>query len=322
MSESDWRPSATPATLRRRAGLLRAMRGFFEARNLLEVETPLAVRHAVTDPQLASFRLDTTPPRYLQTSPEYAMKRLLAAGSGDIWQLARVLRDDERSRLHNPEFTLLEWYRLGFDLQRIGAETCALINTLLQAGGAATRPVESLSYRDGFVRILQLDPFATATDALRARAVQEGLATGSARQATRDELLDFLVAVRVGPSLGAGHLTLLHHYPASQAALARLDPAEPQTALRFEVYADGIELANGFVELGSSDEQRARFKADLAERKRRALPLPDIDEPLLAALAQGLPACAGVAVGFDRVAMLALGAGHIDEVLAFSWEKA
>ena len=142
MSESDWRPSATPATLRRRAGLLRAMRGFFEARNLLEVETPLAVRHAVTDPQLASFRLDTTPPRYLQTSPEYAMKRLLAAGSGDIWQLARVLRDDERSRLHNPEFTLLEWYRLGFDLQRIGAETCALINTLLQAGGAATRPVE------------------------------------------------------------------------------------------------------------------------------------------------------------------------------------
>jgi elongation factor P--(R)-beta-lysine ligase len=280
------------------------------------------VRSTVTDPQLASFAVHAGPDRYLQTSPEYAMKRLLAAGSGDIWQLARVFRHEERSALHNPEFTMVEWYRRGFGLEQMALETCQLVNALLEAAGRPARAIEGLHYRDALATKPGFDPLSAPLDVLRDACLGAGLAQSSARGATRDELLDFLMAVRVGPGLGADCLTWLHHYPASQAALARLDPDDPGTALRFEVYADGVELANGFVELASVDEQRVRFKADQAERRRRSLPEPSIDESLLAALEAGLPPCAGVALGFDRVAMLALGARRIDEVVAFGWDRA
>jgi lysyl-tRNA synthetase class 2 len=182
--------------------------------------------------------------------------------------------------------------------------------------------VQWLHYRDALLPLLHHDPLTADISLLRETSLAAGLAASSAHDATRDELLDFLIALRVGPQLGHGNLTCLHHYPASQAALAQLDAQDPRTALRFEVYADGIELANGFVELARADEQRARFNADIAERRRRGLPTPDIDEALLAALDAGLPACAGVALGFDRAAMLALGASHIREVLAFDWEHA
>lgn len=318
----DWRPSATIGMLRRRAALLEATRHFFATRGVLEVETPVAVRSAVTDPQLASLAVQSRPPRYLQTSPEYAMKRLLAAGSGDIWQLARVFRDDELSTLHNPEFTMVEWYRLGFDLERIANETCGLVNALLSAAGKPERTVTWLRYADALADATGIDPLACSDDALRETSLAGGLAASSAREATRDDLLDFLIAVRVGPALGMGGLTVLHHYPASQAALARLDAGDPRTALRFEVYADGVELANGFVELASSGEQRARFEADLVARRARGLPEPQIDAALLAALEEGLPDCAGVALGFDRTAMLALDARSIGEVIAFDWDRA
>jgi lysyl-tRNA synthetase class 2 len=322
LNSGDWRPGTDIAALRLRSALLDAARSFFRNRGVLEVETPVALSHTVTDVQLESLRLAGNDPRYLQTSPEYPMKRLLAAGSGDIFQICRVFRAGERGRLHNPEFTMIEWYRQGLDLTAIMAETAALANLLLQCGGQPARPVELLSYGDAAARALGCDPLAASFETLAELAAQLGLAAQSLASANRDDLLDFLVATRVGPRLGRGQLTCLHHFPASQAALAQLDAMNPDTALRFELYADGVELANGYVELASGAEQQQRFRVDLAERKRRGLPLPAMDTRLLAALAHGLPACAGVAMGFDRVAMLALGATSIDAVLAFPWERA
>jgi lysyl-tRNA synthetase class 2 len=308
--------------LRQRAAMLDAARGFFRERGVLEVQTPVALAATVTDVQIESLRLAGAPARWLQTSPEYPMKRLLAAGSGDIFQLCQVFRAGELGRLHNPEFTMLEWYRLGMGLPGIMAETAALVGALLATGARAPGPAETLRYTTAFQRELGCDPLE-ATDVQLAQLAQaHGLAASSTSGATRDDLLDFLVATRVGPTLGRGRLTCLHHFPASQAALAQLEPTDPRTALRFELYAEGVELANGYVELANPAEQRRRFDADLAERQRRGLATPAVDERLLAALAEGLPACAGVAVGFDRVAMLALGATSIAEVMAFPWERA
>jgi elongation factor P--(R)-beta-lysine ligase len=319
---ADWRPTATLATLRQRASMLDAARQFFRERGVLEVETPVALSRTVTDVQLQSLQLTGNPPRYLQTSPEYPMKRLLAAGSGDIFQCCRVFRAGDRSRLHNPEFTMIEWYRLGFDLTAIMQETAALATALLQMVDNSPRPIEFLSYNQAFQRELGCDALGASRDELAALALQHGLVAQSIDDATRDDLLDFLLATQVGPRVGEGKLTCLHHFPASQAALARIDTEDPRTALRFELYADGIELANGYVELASPHEQTARFKADLAERQRRGLPQLAMDERLLAALEHGLPPCAGVAMGFDRVVMLALGAASIDAVLPFPWERA
>ena len=322
MSGADWRPTAAPALLRRRAALLEAARAFFRARGVLEVETPVALAATVTDVQIESIRLAGPAARYLQTSPEYPMKRLLAAGSGDIYQLCHVFRAGESGRLHNPEFTMLEWYRLGMDLPAIMNETAALAAALLAAGGRATGPVEYLDYAQAFRRELQCDVLDTPLAELAELSREHGLAPGSIASATRDDLLDFLLATKVAATLGRGRLTCLHHFPASQAALARLEPADPRTAQRFELFADGVELANGYVELADAPEQRRRFEADLAERRRRGLVEPALDTRLLAALEAGLPACAGVAMGFDRVAMLALGAGGIAEVMSFAWDGA
>ncbi len=322
LSDNPWRPSAAIDTLRRRAALLQSAREFFRERGVLEVETPVLLSATVTDPQIASLQVDLAPPRYLHTSPEYPMKRLLAAGSGDIYQVCHAFRAGERSRTHNPEFTLIEWYRSGFDLQQIMAETAALIARLLAMPGDTALGLEFLEYNDAFRRELGCDALATPTPQLAQLCAIHGLAAQAIDSAERDDLLDFLIATQVGPRLGAGKITCLHHYPASQAALAQLDAADPRTALRFEVYVHGLELANGFVELAHADEQQARFTADRAQRARRRLPDVEADARLLAALAAGLPDCAGVALGFDRVAMLATGATTIDEVMAFPWERA
>jgi lysyl-tRNA synthetase class 2 len=322
VSGISWRPSATLATLQKRALLLHAVREFFSERKVLEVETPVVLSNTVTDPQIPSLAVNLAPPRYLHTSPEYPMKRLLAAGSGDIYQVCHTFRAGERSRSHNPEFTMVEWYRGGFSLQQIMTETAALVATLLHVPGARAPAVEFLAYRDAFRRELDLDALEDPTPRLAELCVSHGLAAQSAAAATRDDLLDFLVATRIGPRLGSGCITCLHHYPASQAALAQLDAADPRTALRFEVYAQGLELANGFVELADASEQRARFAADQKLRALRGLPDIGPDPQLLAALDCGLPACAGVALGFDRVVMLATGATSIDDVMAFPWERA
>jgi lysyl-tRNA synthetase class 2 len=243
------------------------------------------------------------------------------------------VRGLEYDRLHNPEFTLIEWYRTGFTLGSLMDEVEALVRVLLGAAATA-RASERLSYREAFLRELGLDPLTASEEAL-ARAAQplgfrpappgasdeRGAAIG-APAGQRDEWLELLMATLVGPRLGRAKLTFVHGYPASQAALARLDAQDPRVAARFELYCEGIELANGFHELAAAHEQRARFERDNAERRRRRLPVAAVDERLLAALAAGLPECAGVALGFDRTLMLALGAAHIEEVLPFPTSRA
>jgi len=258
-------------------------------------------------------------PLFLHTSPEYAMKRLLAAGSGDIFQICRVYRGAERGRHHNPEFTMLEWYRLGFSLEDLMREVAELTRALL---GQSQLPMEFLTYRDAVRRHAGFDPLDSGIGELQSAAQELGLRADHARTAGRDELLDLIVGAKVGPALGAQTLTFLHRYPASQAALARLDADDPRVALRFELYYQGVELANGYHELTSGAEQRLRFAADQQARAARGLPTFALDANLLSALEAGLPDCAGVALGFDRVLMLAAGAASIDDVLAFPVERA
>jgi len=316
-----WRPTASHEVLRRRAQALATTRDFFRKRRVLEVETPALVNSPVSDVNIRSVQAQipgADRPLFLHTSPEYAMKRLLAAGSGDIYQVCRVFRGAERGRQHNPEFTMVEWYRIGFTLEHLMQEVAELVNELLGAG----LPVEYLSYRDAVQRHADFDPLEARDEVLRESARALGLDARVAGSAGRDELLDLVMGARVGPAFGTTSLTFVHRYPASQAALARLDPQDPRLALRFELYHRGMELANGYHELGNVAEQRARFDVDLQSRRARGLPAATLDRYLLAALDAGLPDCAGVALGFDRVLMLALGAANIDEVLAFPTEHA
>jgi elongation factor P--(R)-beta-lysine ligase len=324
---SDWRPTASREMLRLRAALLARSRGFFAARGVLEVDTPIVVNAPVTDVHIHSARVlleaagaGTAAPRpyFLHTSPEYAMKRLLAAGAGDIYQICHVVRALERGRLHNAEFTLIEWYRSGFSLAALMSEVEALVRELL-GGSRAAAAAERVSYREAFLRALALDPFTAPLGQLAEHARQAGY-EGAATD--RDELLELLMGTVVGPQLGRGGLTFVHAYPASQAALARLDPSDPRAAQRFELYCDGIELANGFHELTAAREQRERFERDVADRRRLRLPAAALDERLLAALEAGLPDCCGVALGFDRTLMLAAGTERIDAVLPFPIERA
>jgi elongation factor P--(R)-beta-lysine ligase len=324
---SDWRPTASREMLQLRAALLGRARGFFAARAVLEVDTPIVVNAPVTDVHIHSAQVmfeaadprDTTSrPYFLHTSPEYAMKRLLAAGAGDIYQICHVVRALERGRLHNAEFTLIEWYRLGFSLDALMSEVEALVRELL-GRSRAPPAAERVSYREAFLRALALDPFTASLTELAEHAQRAGF-DGAATD--RDELLELLMGTVVGPQLGQGDLTFVHSYPASQAALARLDPADPRAAQRFELYCNGIELANGFHELASAREQRERFEHDIAERRRLEMPVATMDEHLLAALEAGLPDCCGVALGFDRTLMLAAAAERIDAILPFPIERA
>jgi lysyl-tRNA synthetase class 2 len=303
--------------------MLASVREFFASRNVLEVDTPMVVNHAVTDLHLHAVEVNWRSGgnrRYLHTSPEYAMKRLLAAGSGDIYQLCHAFRGEERGALHNAEFTLVEWYRCGWNHVSLMREVDELLRTLLGTGaGAATRV---MTYEQAFVEFLGCNPLEDPDHVLADCARARGSDPELVRRCGRNELLDLLMAECVGPRLGLDGPVFVERYPASQAALARLDDADPRVALRFELYLHGIELANGFEELADEEQQRARFQADQAARAARGLPVPEIDELLLAALRAGLPPCAGVALGFDRVLMIAGGAREIGDVLAFSAGRA
>lgn len=320
---APWAPAASNETLRVRAELLARARAFFTARGILEVDTPLLMSCGVTDPQLHSVRAELPDGSgrqgYLQTSPEFAMKRLLAAGSGDIYQICHVFRAEEQGPLHNAEFTLIEWYRLDCSLEALMSEVDALVRELLGArAGAAS---ERVSYAELFKRSLGIDPLEDSLSSLRSSAETLGFDSRLTQQLDRDGLLDLLIGSRIGPGLGRQAPSFVHHYPASQASLARLDPVDARVALRFELYRNGIELANGFEELGDAVQQRARFSDDQRLRAERGLPVPEIDERLLAALRHGLPHCAGVALGFDRLVMLATGATQISEVMPFPMDR-
>jgi lysyl-tRNA synthetase class 2 len=315
----DWRPTASIEALRLRAGLLQGMRRFFAGRGVLEVETPALCAIAATDPGVASLRstVDGVLTVYLQSSPEPAMKRLVAAYGVPIYQLCKAFRDGERGSLHNPEFTILEWYRPGWDHLTLMAEVEDLLDTLLGTG-----PGRRVSYREAFLRGAGCDPFVDSLRSLRRRTVELGLDPASAGSLDRDGCLDYLFSAVVQPALSGPRLVFVHDFPPSQAALARIRQGDPPVAERFEAFLDGIELANGYHELADPVEQRRRFLGDLARRRARGLHEPPVDERLLAALAAGLPACAGVALGVDRLVMAATGATRIDGVLTFPLERA
>ena len=318
---SDWRPTATPETLRLRAELLARSREHFAATGVLEVETPVMVQSAVTDVHLESLevrRADGSRAGFLHTSPEYAMKRLLCAGSPDIYQIARVFREGERGRRHNPEFTMIEWYRLGIDHHALMTDVERLLRALLEPHRAVAETTR-VTYSEAFRAALDLEPLDCSTQELRTAMLARGADLPESIAGERDALLDLAMATLVASSFPADRITFMHEFPASQAALARV---QGPVASRFEAFWGDLELANGFHELGDAVEQAGRFEADRAERAHRGQPDREPDTRFLGALDAGLPPCAGVALGFDRVVMIAARAGCIDDVLAFPVERA
>jgi lysyl-tRNA synthetase class 2 len=316
---NDWMPTASIATLEERAKMLRSIRDYFAATRALEVETPSLSAAAVTDVHLASVEARANAERrYLITSPEYAMKRLLAAGCGDIWQIGRVYRDGELGRWHNPEFTLIEWYRLGMDHHSLMSDVERLINAALPAAKQFDR-AERVTYRDAVQVHAGVDALEDPVAVLVARLESANIDVPRDLHTDRDACLDLIMSTLVGPHLGHGRLTFIYDYPASQAALARV---RGPVASRFEAYLEGVELANGFHELANASEQRARFQADLEQRRKRGLPQMPVDEHFLSALEHGLPECSGVALGFDRLVMCAVDAKHIRDVLTFPFDRA
>jgi len=298
--------------------MLTRARAFFEHRGVTEVETPILSAAAVSDPQIESLvtQIAGLPGcSYLCPSPEYAMKRLLAAGSGDIYQICKVFRDAEHGRWHNPEFTMIEWYRVGLDDAGLMSEVEALIAELL-APARTLGVAERLSYSDALRRHAGVDAFDATEDELLHAARRHGIHCDA--QLDRNAKLDLLMGLIVGPRLGRGNPCFVCDYPATQAALARLKPGLPSVAARFELYLDGLELANGFHELARPEEQRARFMEDLSLRRMRGQVQPPLDENFLAALMSGLPDCAGVALGFDRLVAIALGADKLADAMTFS----
>jgi lysyl-tRNA synthetase class 2 len=309
--------------MRHRARMLAVARACFAEAGVVEVETPLLSHAAVTDVHLESVPAEVAGQgrMFLHTSPEYPMKRLLAAGLGDCYQVCRVFRDGERGPQHNPEFTMIEWYRVGFDAARLMDDVEALVGRML--AGLRELPVaERIPYRDAVRELGGADPMTASAGDLAAALGRHGVGVPSSLPGNRDALLDLLVSTIVGPRLGRDRPVFVHDYPASQAALARVREGEFSVAERFELYLDGLELANGFHELADPGEQRRRFEADLVARAQLGLPARPVDEHFLAALAHGLPDCSGVALGFDRLVMAACGLATIDQALAFPVERA
>ena len=317
-SDRDWRPRGDRRRWDRRARLIAKVREFFASRGVLEVETPILGARGAMDPVISSF--STTGPdgrtRWLQSSPEYAMKRMLAAGSGPIFQITRAFRAGESGPRHNPEFTLLEWYRPDFDHHRLMDEVADLV--VLTLGCAVPRRI---AYAQAFRDLAGIDIDATTDADLRERAMAAGASASTAVEIGRDGCLDLLLSHVVEPGLSrlaGSRAVFVHDYPSSQAALAKVATKEEgERAERFELFVDGIELANGYHELTDDREQRRRFEAEAARRAEAGLARMEIDERLTAAIASGLPPCSGVALGLDRLVMLALGLSRIEEAIPF-----
>lgn len=301
------------ASLKTRADLYRQIRQFFYDRGVLEVETPLLCSHTVTD--LHVDGIQTINHRFLQTSPEYAMKRLLCLGSGPIFQLCKAFRNEEAGSNHNPEFTMLEWYRPGFNHHDLMTELDDLIRHLLNTPYSTRQ-----SYRDCFLEHVAIDPLTVNLDTLHAFIRQHEL-LHDVTDIDHDTALQVILGQCIEPHIGHDAPFFLYDFPPSQACLAKIRPDNLPVGERFELYYRGFELANGFHELTDAVEQRQRFEKDQKKRQARGLPVPDIDHYLIDALQQGLPPTAGVAVGVDRLVMLACKATSIKEVLCFPWEN-
>lgn len=320
-----WQPSATMDALRLRASLNRLMREFFHARDVLEVETPMMSRAGNTDANIASFSLDFSGrtdgaprTRWLRTSPEFPLKRLLAAGVGDCYELGRVFRDGEAGGRHNPEFTMLEWYRVGWTLEPLIDETVALVQAALSMIGREAT-VSRIRFRDLYLQRLGFDPMTADLDALRNAAA--GIAIDG-EGLTRDDWLDLLMTHRLQPAFGRDGILVVQDYPATQSALARVVERDGvPVAERFELYLGALELANGYHELTDAVEQRRRFERDMAVRQARGDIAPPMDEALLAALEHGMPSCAGVALGVDRLLMAMRDTPRIADVVAFDFAR-
>ncbi|WP_427982401.1 elongation factor P--(R)-beta-lysine ligase [Agarivorans sp.] len=324
MSETLWQPSASIQVLKQKAQIINKIRCFFAQRQVLEVDTPSLSQACVSDVHLHSFSTTLTGPAaphsqqlYLQTSPEFHMKRLLAAGSGCIYQIAKAFRNEEAGRLHNPEFTMLEWYRLGFDHFALMDEIDVLLEQAL-----GWQHAERLTYVEAFERHLGINPLSATQVEFIESAAAFNVADLVAQETERDTVLQLLFSLGVEPHIGQQRPCFVYHFPASQAALAKISAEDPQVAERFELYYKGVELANGFHELTDAAEQAERFARDQHSRARQGLPPAQIDQRFLAALSVGLPACAGVALGIDRLLMLALDESRLQAVQSFSIERA
>jgi lysyl-tRNA synthetase class 2 len=318
--KSTWRPSTSIETLLVRAEMLRQIRCFFLDRDILEVETPLLSKGTVTDVYLEAFSTSYQDnalgeiPLYLQTSPEFAMKRLLSAGTGSIYQICKAFRCDEAGRYHNPEFTMLEWYRIDFNHQDLMSEMNELLTLILE-----TETADIISYQQLFIEHLDVDPLTASELELQKIASQKAQAS---ILDDRDQLLQCLFSILIEPNIAQERPLMVCDYPASQSALAQISSTDPRVAERFEVYYQGIELANGFHELKDPIEQKQRFIEDNSQRMKLNKDQKPLDTQLLDALSSGLPNCAGVAMGLDRLLMLKLQKSHISEVLPFTIERA
>ena len=313
-----WRPSASRHAIEMRANLLSTIRAFMAERDVMEVETPVLSASGNSDPNMESLALESDPKRYLRTSPEYAMKRMLAAGHGDIFELGRVFRAEERGRHHNPEFTLLEWYRTGLPYLDLAAEVVDLIR-FCSAGSYDAWEVQWVSFRELFRRFTGLDPLHCSESELSTCAAERGI-----HAAALDQLqwLDLLFAEVVQPGLPGECLTVVFDFLPEQAALARVRQGDEPAAERFEVFLGQMELANGYQELTDADEQLRRFERENRLRTVRGEDVAPIDARLIDALRQGLPDCSGVALGVDRLLMSILKLERIDAVLAFDASRA
>jgi elongation factor P--(R)-beta-lysine ligase len=313
----SWRPNSDAGMARVRARMLDQARAFFNDREVLEVNTPALSARATIDPNIESISaLHAGQQLFLHTSPEYFMKRLLAAGYPDIYQICRVFRGGESGRYHLPEFTLVEWYRLNYGLQEIMRETAALVMKLLTSNMPNREPVY-ITYAQAFQQALSLDPSRADIDAL-ASAVDADTSLRNSMGDDHDAWLDLAMASRVATSFAADRLTLVYHYPLSQASLARACPDNEYLADRFELFLGALELANGFVELTDAGEQHRRFRMERELRESRGLPIHAIDEKLVDALRSGLPQTAGVALGLDRLLMIENGLDDINAVTTFT----
>ena len=316
-----WQPGITTSSLRYRSELLQKLRNFFYQRQVIEVDVPVLARSTVTDSNVESIKSGVSGGSgYLQTSPEYFMKRLLAAGCDDIFCLGKAFRDAESGRRHNPEFTILEWYRCGWNEHQLMDEVAELITQLTDLSAQEGLSVTKRSYGECFQSVLGVDPHSAELSSLRQLAVTVG--SQSWAQESRANCLDLIFSLAVEPQLSDG-LVFIYDYPACQAALAQthLNTHNQLVSRRFEVFFNKMELANGYMELTDAEQQRQRFGEDCDQRRASNKPELAIDEKLMAALDHGLPPCAGVALGVDRLLMQLQGATSIDQVMAFSWPR-